>query len=111
MVDKGAMLPCAEYLDLPDVAYATGAQVTCPVVDPASGVNVRRQLFEPRHREVRDTLRTVYNATTEHADHCSARPVSPAVHLNSIWFGSRAIVKVNAYKVAEECADTWNPIY
>ncbi|MEI8207110.1 MAG: hypothetical protein WCG03_09565 [Kiritimatiellales bacterium] len=58
-------------------------------------------------KAIGDTLWTAYNAVTEYADHCSARPVSPAIHLNSIWFGSRATVKVNAFRAAEECADEW----
>jgi phage/plasmid-like protein (TIGR03299 family) len=69
--------------------------------------NPRRQPV----KEVRNTLWTAYNAVTEYVDHCispaKSRFFSPAVHLNSIWFGSRAATKVNAFKVAGECATLW----
>jgi len=56
---------------------------------------------------VRNTLWTAYNAVTEYVDHCSSRPVSSAIHLNSIWFGNRFAIKVGAFKVADQCAGEW----
>lgn len=62
-------------------------------------------------KEVRNTLWAVYNSVTEYVDHCISptriRPFSSAVHLNSIWFGSRAAVKVHAFAVAGACAAEW----
>jgi len=64
----------------------------------------------PQHtpvKAVRNTLWTAYNAVTEYVDHCSARPISPEIHLNSIWFGGRSAIKVRSFQVAEQCANEW----
>jgi len=65
----------------------------------------------PPVKEVSNTLWAAYNAVTEYVDHClsakSIQPFSPAVHLNSIWFGNRATAKVRAFNAAETCEKEW----